>query len=217
MKRTCLALAAAAALAGCGDSGDKPSSATIDNPYLPLTKFSRCELAGGGETVVRTLLPRTREFEVDGETVDARTIEDRAFVRGELVERTLDYFTQRDDGTVLYLGEQVDNYEDGKVADHDGTWLLGEHTKTPGVAMPPDPRVGSTWRFEDVPGVTTESNRVMRRLPSMRAGGREYRDVIEVRESIQPDDEIELKYYARGTGVIREQPPDGRVELTGCS
>jgi hypothetical protein len=33
----------------------------------------------------------------------------------------------------------VDNYEDGKVVDHDGAWLLGRHTETPGVAMPPDP------------------------------------------------------------------------------
>ena len=204
-------------VAGCGGDGEKAGPRAIDNPYLPLTKFDRCELRGGGERVVRTLLDETRRFRVDGRDVDARVIEDRAFVKGELVERTLDYFSQAEDGSVLYLGEHVDNYENGKVADHDGTWLYGRDTKTAGVAMPADPRVGTRFRFEDVPGVTTESNTVTAKLPELRVGSTTYRDVIRIREEIQPDDEIENKFYARGIGVIREVPPDGRVELVGCS
>jgi hypothetical protein len=222
--RRALLLLIAVALAGCGDDSGDDATATakraIDNPYLPIGKFERCELTGTSdgerERVVRSLLPQTRRFTVDGERLDAALIEDRGYVEGELVERTIDYFAQTGDGTVLYLGEQVDNYANGRVADHEGSWLYGRDTRVAGVAMPPDPRVGSTWRFEDVPGITTESNRVTRTLPRMRAGGRVYRDVIEVRESIEPENEVELKYYARGTGVIRESPPDGRVELAGC-
>ncbi len=205
------------AVTGCGGGNDRPRARAIDNPYLPLSSFERCELRGGGERVVRTLLDRTRRFRVGGEDVDAAVVEDRAFAGGELVERTLDYFAQESDGTVLYLGEHVDNYEDGRVADHDGTWLYGRDTKTAGVAMPADPRVGTRFRFEDVPGITTESNTVTARLSSLRVRGKTYRDVIRIREVIQPDDEVEDKYYARGIGVIREVPPDGRVELVGCA
>ena len=192
----------------------------IENAHLPLSRFRRCELRGESEgereRVVRTLLPEAKRFTVAGRPVDAAVIEDRAFVSGELAERTLDYFAQADDGTVYYLGEDVDNYEDGRVADHEGSWLYGRDTQALGVAMPARPRVGSRWRFEDVPGVTRESNRVTRQLPSVRAGGREHRDVIEVRESIEPENEVELKLYARGVGVVRESPPDGRMELVGC-
>ena len=219
-----------AAIAACGDDETKPSAAsgprfsdprTIDNPYLPLTEFKRCELGGSSEgereRVVRTLLGQAKRFRVGDQDVDAAVIEDRAYVEGELVERTLDYFAQADDGTVYYLGEHVDNYDGGKVVDHGGTWLYGKDTKTAGVAMPADPQVGDRYRFEDVPGITTESNTVTARLPELRVGARTHKDVIQIREQIKPENEIENKFYARGVGVIREVPPDGRVELLGCS
>jgi hypothetical protein len=228
--RTLIPAIAALAIAGCGGGDDKETPApsgprfsdarTIDNPYLPITESKRCELRGTSdgerERVVRTVLDETRRFRVGGQDVDAAVIEDRAFIEGELVERTLDYFAQADDGTVYYLGEHVDNYKGRKVADHNGTWLYGEDTRTAGVAMPADPQVGDRYRFEDVPGITTESNTVTARLPKLRVGGRTYTDVLAIRERIQPENEIEDKFYARGAGVIREVPPDGRVELVGC-
>jgi hypothetical protein len=194
---------------------------TIDNPYLPLTKFKRCELRGRlddgtRERTVRTLLERTRRFQIDGQAVDAAVIEDRAFEDGTLVERTLDYFAQGDDGTVYYLGEHVDNIRRGRVVNHNGTWLYGRHTDVLGVAMPPNPQVGDQWRFEDVPGVTTESNRLEETGLRIRAGGRLYTGVIRISEFIQPEGEMEQKLYAPGTGVIIEYPPDGRAVLRGC-
>ena len=54
----------------------------------------------------------------------------------------------------------MSNIRRGRVVDHHGSWLLGRDTGVPGVAMPADPQVGERYRFEDVPGVTTESDRV---------------------------------------------------------
>jgi hypothetical protein len=208
--------------AGATASADAPRFShprQIDNPYLPLSKFARCELLGREDgarsRVVRRLLNRTKPFQIGGRTVRAAVIEDRAFENGELVERTLDYFAQGDNGIVYYLGEDVDNYENGKVVDHQGSWLYGRDTSTLGVAMPAHPRVGSAWRFEDVPGITTESDRVVDRLARVRVRAKTYRHVIRVREHSSPG-EIEHKLYARGTGLIRERPPDGRVDLVGC-
>jgi hypothetical protein len=211
------ALLITAALASQAASFSHPRQ--IDNPYLPLTKFSRCELRGQEDgaraRVVRRLLERTKRFSIGGRTVRAAVIEDRAYEDGELVERTLDYFAQADDGTVYYLGEDVDNYENGRVVDHEGSWLYGRDTSRLGVAMPARPRTGSRWRFEDVPGITVESDRVVDRLARVRVRGKTYRHVIRVREHSTPG-EIEHKLYARGTGLIRERPPDGRVDLVGC-
>jgi hypothetical protein len=166
--------------------------------------------------VVRRVLDRTERFEVGGQPVDAAVIEDREWVGGELAERTLDYFAQADDGTVHYLGEDVNEYEDGRVVGHEGSWRYGRDTDRLGVAMPAHPRVGSRWLFEAVPGISTERISVVGRLRRVRVRGRTYRRVLRVRERIQPENATEHKLYARGTGLIRERPAGGRVELVGC-
>jgi hypothetical protein len=195
--------------------------ATIDNPYLPLTAKRRCELrgrAGDGtrSRSVRTVLRRTRRFTVGGQPVGAAVLRDDAYEDGALVESTLDYFAQADDGTVYYLGEHVDNVRNGKVVDHRGSWLYGRDTDVLGVAMPADPQVGVQYRFEDVPGITTESNRVEEAGLRVRAGGRLHTGAIRIQEFIQPEGEVEYKLYAPGIGLVVEYPPDGRMVLAGC-
>ena len=135
---------------------------------------------------------------------------------GKLIETAFDYFAQADDGTVYYLGEHVNNLRNGKVIDHNGTWLLGRQTDVPGVAMPGDPQLGDQYRFEDVPGVTAESNRVEEVGMRAKASGRLHTGVIRIQEFIQPEGEIEYKLYAPGVGKITEYAPDGRAVLRGC-
>jgi hypothetical protein len=219
------ALGTALAGASIGDAqAPAPSFSaptSIDNPYLPLSKFTRCELRGVAddgtrERSVKRLLKRTRAFTIGGQRVEAAVIQDRAFEDGKLIERTLDYFAQGDDGTVYYLGEHVDNIRRGRVVDHKGSWLFGKHTDVAGVAMPANPKLGDQWRFEDVPGITTESNRLEETGLRAKAGGKLYTNVIRVQEFIQPEGEIEYKLYAPGVGLITEYPPDGRTALRGC-
>jgi hypothetical protein len=222
----------AIALAACGgpSSGKAVQSAggpqfsdprTIDNPYLPVTAHKRCEQRGedkdGTKTRgVMTLLERTKRFEVNRQQVDAAVIQDNSYKDGKLIEIAYDYFAQADDGTVYYLGENVSNYENGKVIDHHGTWLLGKDTDVPGVAMPAHPRLGGQHRLEDVPGITSESNRVEEVGMRAQANGKLYTDVIRISEFIQPEGETEQKLYAPGVGKILEYPPDGRAEFAGC-
>ncbi len=82
--------------------------------------------------------------------------------------------------------------------------------------MPAKPKLGGQHRFEDVPGVTTESNRVEEIGLRAKIGGKLYRDVIRISEFIQPEGEMEQKLYAPGVGKITEYPPDGRAVLKGC-
>jgi hypothetical protein len=232
MPRTRTLLAAATAVAALGAAALSPAQggpaapafsnpARIDNPYLPLTAHRRCVLRGRAddgtrERSVRTVLARTKRFVVEGRRVDAAIVRDDDYEDGKLVERTLDYFAQADDGTVYYLGEDVDNYRRGRVVDHEGSWLYGRDTDVLGVAMPADPQLGDQWRFEDVPGVTTESDRVEETGMRARAGGRDFGAVIRVQEFVQPEGEVEYKLYAPDAGVILEYPHDGRIALAGC-
>ncbi len=193
----------------------------IDNRYYPLTEHDRCVLRGKEDgarvKVVRTPLDRTKAFRINGDTVRAAVIEDREFEDGEIAERTLDYFAQDDRGTVWYLGEDVDKYENGKVVGHGGAWLYGSDTNKMGVGMPAHPQVGSRWRHEDVPDGPFESDKVVAILDKATVRGKTYHDVVKVREHTKPDDEVEFKLYAPGVGNIQEKPPDGRLGLVRCS
>ncbi len=229
---TLAAAALAAALAGgavaaAGDGARAAAGpvfshpAQIDNPYLPITKFKRCEIRGRSEDGtrtrgVRTVQDATRPFEIGGRRVEAVVVQDDAYEDSKLVERTLDYFAQSDDGTVFYLGEHVKNIRSGKVVDTDGTWLYGKDTDRLGVAMPARPKVGDQFHLEDVPGVTMESNRVEEMGLRAEVGGRIVDDVIRVSEFIQPEGESEHKTYARGVGLIAEYAPDGTAFFAGC-
>jgi hypothetical protein len=192
----------------------------IDNRYYPLTEFERCVLRGRADgarvRVVRTPLDRTKRFTHNGEQVRAAVIKDREYEDGELVERTFDYFAQDDRGTVWYLGEDVDEIEDGKVVGHGGAWLYGKDTDKMGVGMPAHPRVGSRWRHEDVPDGPFEADKVVAILDKASVRGKTYHDMLKVRERSKPGDETEFKLYAPRVGNIQERPPDGRLGLVGC-
>ena len=133
----------------------------------------------------------------------------RGYVAGRLVERTLDYFAQSDDGTVYYLGENVRNIRRGSVVNRSGSWRLGRDTDVPGVLMPPDPHVGDQFRPEDI----AASRRVRPRggdRPARTRARTLYTDVSASRSSSSPR-ATWYKLYAPGVGTIVEYQPEGRA------
>ena len=139
-------------------------------------------------------------------------MEDREFSAGKLSEVTLDYFAQADDGTVFYLGEDVNEYKNGKVVGHRGAWLLGKHTQTPGIILPGNPKVGERFRAEDVPGITTEDDEVVSLTETARVPAGNYKDCLKVKEK-PSDGGFGTGTYARGVGCVREVPEGGDVRL----
>ena len=189
----------------------------VTNSFLPLASLQQDVLEGteGGTKVriERTAKPGVRKrFKLGDQVIDALVVEDREFEDGELAEVTLDYFAQADDGTVLYLGEKVDEFKHGKVTGHSGAWMLGKETKVPGVILPSSPGVGDKFRSEDVPRITTEDDEVVAVGETVTVPAGTYRDCLKVKESLS-DGKTEYKYYARGVGVVKEVPQEGEVVL----
>lgn len=223
IRRALGALVAAGALAAsvvaCGEANDGPAAGAagprfsnptqIDNPWLPISAAPRTELRGvnGGVKVrsVRTLLDRTKTFRVNGQTVRAAIVEDRAYENGALHEVALDYYAQADDGTVYYLGEDVDIYDKAgkRVVSHEGAFLYGRDTRTLGVAMPASPTPGERFTFERIPGTGSETNRVVSRRGSL----------LQIGARLMPERERETKWYRRGVGLLKEQGETGSTRL----
>jgi len=185
----------------------------ITNPYLPLAYLKQDIIEGseGGKKtrVERTAMPDKRKtFEMAGQQVEAFVVEDRAFENGELAEVAADYFAQDDNGTVYYLGEDVDEYDGGKLKGHDGSWLLGKDTQTPGVIFPAHPKVGDKFNSEDVSKEINERDEVISVSETVTVPAGTFANCVKTRESLG-DGTTEYKYYAPGVGVVREVPPEG--------
>ena len=189
----------------------------ITNPWLPISKVKTSVFEGtdDGDQVrnVKKLLSRTESFMVGDQEVQAAVVKDSSYLNGELHEVADDFYAQADDGTVYYLGEDVNYYEKGKVVGHEGAFRYGDETQVLGVAMPADPQPGDTFSIEDVPGVGTEQNTVAELSDQVKVGGQTYKNVLVIDGHVEPDNEDETKSYARGTGTIREQGPTSDVQL----
>ena len=193
----------------------------ITNPLLPLANLKQDIIEGseGGKKtrVERTALPKKhRTFTINGEEVDTLVVEDRAYEDGQLAEVAIDYFAQDDNGNVYYFGEDVDEYANGTVISHEGSWLLGRDTPVPGVMMPAHPKVGDKFKSEDVSKEISEADEVVSVSETVTVPAGTFKNCVKIKETLG-DGSVEYKFYAPGVGVIREVPPEGDELLTSHS
>jgi len=131
------------------------------------------------------------------------TVEDREYDKGQLIEATLDYFAQDDAGNVYYLGEDVDEYKNGKISGHSGAWLLGKDTQKPGLLMPAHPQVGDKFKSEDAPPITWEADEVISLSESAAVPAGTFSNCLKIKERAS-DGDTEYKLYAPGVGCVEE-------------
>lgn len=197
-------------------------STTIDNPLFPLSEFSKLVYEGEeidpdtGETVTTrvemTVMPESKKT-VAG--VEVLVVQDQAFEDGELIESTLDYFAQHADGGVYYFGEDVDNYEDGELKDHEGSWLAGEGENQPGIIMPAEPTVGDVFQQEKAPGIAEDEMTVLSVTEAVDVAAGSWEGCVKT-EDVNPLDgsgAIEYKFYCPGVGFVLEEFDAGSLEL----
>jgi hypothetical protein len=188
-------------------------SATVDNALFPLATIRATLFEGTeGDAEIRSesrVLERTgRVSGVPVTVVDVREYED-----GELVEHTRDYYAQHTDGGVRYMGEAVDDIDDGKVVGHEGQWLAGKGNAKPGVFMPADPKVGDAFKQERAPGVAEDRSKVVAVGLNVTTPAGRFDDCIKTKDFAPLDKNTEFKYYCAGVGLVREQFPEGRLDL----
>lgn len=210
-----LVAAGALVLTGCSNmnsSGTAQASSPkfshpsgITNPYLPLSSLKQDILKSETGRVERTAKPDVHKtFQVGGQTVEALTVEDRDFnAGGDLTEATLDYFAQDDDGNVYYVGEDVDEYKNGKVSGHGGAWLFGRDTQKLGLLMPAHPKIGDKFKSEDAPPVTWEADEVISLSETATVPAGAFQNCLKIKE-VASDGDTEYKLYAPGIGCVEE-------------
>lgn len=193
----------------------------IDNPYfaLPVGKkmVYEAETEEGTERI---------EILIPGWTKEVMGIEtlvywDRVFLDGVLIEDTRDYLAQHANGDVWYFGEDVDNYEDGELADHDGAWLAGEDGALPGIWLKADSQVGDSYYQEYYAGEAEDRGDVTAIGQSVDVAYGTVTDCVVVFEYSALFPETANKYHCQSIGgtalevdlVSGDQTTEQRTEL----
>ena len=124
-------------------------------------------------------------------------------MNGRILEVATDFYAQADDGSVWDFGENVDNYEDGVIVDHEGTWLAGKDGP-PGMIMPADPQVGDVYRPENIRGLVFEEVTVKRTGVTVNGPRGPVPGAVFVQERLM-EGTIEDKIFAPGYGEFKAQ------------
>lgn len=165
----------------------------------------------GLEKITIEILPET--VEVNG--VETRVYLDTVYLDGQLVEQTRDYIAQnRKTGDVWYFGEDVNNYEDGKLADHDGAWLYGRDGALPGIWVKANPKVGEIYLQEYLEGEAEDMVEILSLSETINVGGKTYSNCLKTYDFTPLDEHSkEHKYYCPEVGnlVYLEHLVDGDV------
>lgn len=188
----------------------------ITNSWFSLPVGREFEYEGETDEGMETI-----EIEITGETKKVMGIQtlvyrDIVWVDGEVVEDTRDYLAQDTSGNVWYFGEDVDNYEDGKISDHDGSWLAGVDGAKPGYWMKANPKVGDFYKQEFYEGEAEDEAKVLSVTETVKTDLATYNNCIKIQDIVPGDPVVEYKYYCKQVGglVLESKPVEGeRIEL----
>lgn len=191
-------------------------SPVIDNPYVAFASLKSAVYAGTEldsetrETIEVRVEVTVRDLPESVAGVKATVVEVSDFEDGELVEKTRDYYAQGRSGVVYYIGERVDDYEDGKIAGHGGQWMAGEKGNQAGVFMPAAPKVGDVFEQERAPGIAEDRSKVVAVGRKVTVSAGTFTDCIEVEDFDPIGKSTQRKLYCRGVGLVQEVFGEGR-------
>ena len=244
MKRIAMIAIAALAAAGCAGAKEPLTSAAtteatsalpqgsetvnldpadfttdITNPWWPMNvgsewTYTETDSEGAKQKVVVTVADETKTL---ANGIEARVVHDEVTEDGVPVEVTDDFYAQDADGNIWYLGEETQEYEDGKPGSTSGSFEAGEDGAQPGIAMPADPTPGLTYRQEYLKGEAEDRGEVIRTDVQAEVPFGHFENVVMTMDTnpLEPKT-LEFKFYARAVGpvlAVSVSGGSGREEL----
>lgn len=172
-------------------------SSTGKNPYWSLEPGFQhvLEKNNGADRLTITVLNETKI--VDG--VETRIIEERETEDGKLIEVSRNYFAaSTETGDMYYFGEDVEMYKDGKVTNHEGSWLAGVDGAKAGLFLPGKPVPGQRFFQEQAPKVAMDRCEIVSVTETLKTPAGEFKNVLKCTDSSAIEKGEEEKIYAAG-------------------
>jgi hypothetical protein len=181
---------------------------TGQNPFFILEPGFQLSYESDDEKLVITVLDET----VMIDETKACVVEEREWKNGQLVEVSRNFFAIcPETKDVFYFGEEVDDYENGKITGHDGAWRADQPGNRPGLIMPGNPAIGMKYYLEMAPRVAMDRAEVISLTEGLTTPAGRFENCLKTREgsALKPM-ESEIKIYAPGIGLLK----DGDMLLT---
>jgi len=189
----------------------------VANPYFPLKVGTVLHYQGsdGGQRFQErlTITHWTKKIQGVKTTVVLDVL--RRADDNTVAEKTWDWYADDNAGNAWYFGEKTATYtRTGRVISRDGSWQAGVHGAVAGTIMPANPHPTDAYRQEFYAGEAEDLALVRHIEPSHKVPAGSYENVLVTEEwtPLEPD-VIELKYYAKGIGVVEERQIFGGTEL----
>jgi len=172
------------------------------NTYIILQPGFKLILEDGKDSLTITVLDETKV--VDG--VKTRIVEERETKGGKLEEVSRNYFAiDKATGDIYYFGEDVDTYdENGKVKNHEGSWLSGVNDARFGLMMPGKPKVGHRYYQELAPKVALDRAEVVSISEKAKVPAGTFKNCLKTKESSGLERGVEEKLFAPGVGLLKD-------------
>ncbi|MEN6428451.1 MAG: PepSY domain-containing protein [Phycisphaerales bacterium] len=172
------------------------------NRFFSLQPGHQLVLQSKREKVTITVLDATK---VVGD-VETRVVEEREEEDGKLKEVSRNFFAIcKEHGDVFYFGEEVDDYEDGKVVKHSGAWRADQPNSKAGIIMPGTILLGARHYQEIAPNAMDRAE-IMDDNVTMTTPAGTFTHCLRVEETSGLDpDEKSYKTYAPGVGLIQDE------------
>jgi len=158
-----------------------------------------------------TVLAKTRI--IDG--IRTRIVLERQTANGHIEEISQNYFAiDKRTLNFYYFGEDVNSYNHGVVANHDGAWRSGVNGAKFGLNMPANPVVGMQYEQERAPGVAQDQAEIFQMGLRAHVPAGIFHGSMKTAESspLEPG-VVEYKLYAPGIGLVQ----DDTLELVSHS
>jgi hypothetical protein len=186
----------------------------VDNPWFPLqpgtTSLYRGVKDGKPSHDVFKVTAKTREIE----GVRCTVVSDKLYLRGQLAERTHDWYAQDTAGNVWYFGEATAELNpNGSVRTTEGSWQAGVDGARAGILMPAHPRPGRTGVQELYKGHAEDYFRVLTLSARVETPAASSSHALLTSEwtPLEPG-VIDHKLYVKGIGNVLEQTVKGGDE-----
>ena len=226
------------------DAGDFNSPTLITNAYwllMPGSVFVYYAEGEDGCEVSRVTVLSSTKGDFAGEyaenNFEALEVEDLEWVSEEcdgayaLVEETIDWYAQDDDGNVWYLGEDTVAYDDEEECPTSaGSWEAGSDVADvgsnaeAGIIMLAEPRVGLAYQQEYYEDEAEDMGKVLQTNAnvSLEISESDYAGCLKTKEWTPLErGEVEHKFYCPPDGLVLVNELSGgptlRVELVGDS
>jgi len=202
------------------------TSINIDNPWLPLKPGMQYVYDGHtideGEKIEHRIIFTVTDLIKVINGVNVVVIHDRDLSQGQLKESELTFFAQDVDGNVWHLGQHSETYNESEFVGG-RAWMVGhlEGAKA-GIMMKANPKPGTpdySEGYAPPPYNWTDRAKVHKMGESTTVPAGSYSDVLITEEtSDEEPGASQLKYYARGVGVVRvgftgDDPSKEELEL----